>query len=94
MANCLTNSDIFQNDEVNRDELIKALETQTEDNAWRSIHSEVVDKCITILQSDLKNIQPSKSGRRCNRAAVMMMICLNGQYFVKCPETNFQNDGE
>ncbi|XP_037050433.1 uncharacterized protein LOC119084526 [Bradysia coprophila] len=94
MANCLTNNEIFQNDEINRDELIKALESQSEDSAWASIHSDAVDKCIEVLQSDFKNIQPSKSGRRCNRASVLMMICLNGQYVVKCPETNFQNDDE
>lgn len=94
MANCLTKNDIFQNDEINRDELIKALESQSEDNSWASIHSVAVDKCIELLKSDFKNIQPSKSGRQCNRAAVLMMICLNNQYLAECPKTNFQNDGK
>lgn len=93
MANCLSTGDIFQNDEINRDELIKVLETQTEDSAWTSIHSAAVDKCIDVLQPDLKNIQSNtKAKHRCNRVAVLMLLCLNGQYFAMCPETHFQND--
>ncbi len=92
LANCFSGNDIFQNDEINRDELVKALESQTEDDAWTSIHSEAVDKCIEVLKSDLKTIKDSKPGRQCNRVAVMMMICLNGQYFARCPATHFQSD--
>lgn len=92
MANCFSTNNIFENDEINREELIKVLETQTEDSAWTPIHLKAVDECIKILQPDLKNIQAAKEGHRCNRVAVLMMICLNGQYFARCPETHFQND--
>lgn len=92
LANCFSSSDIFQNDEINRDELIKVLESQTEDEAWTPIHSDAVDKCLEVLQPDLKDIQSAKAPRRCNRVAVLMLLCLNGQYFARCPETHFQND--
>ncbi|KAG4069781.1 hypothetical protein HA402_003222 [Bradysia odoriphaga] len=95
LATCLSSDDIFKNDKINRDELIKALETQTEDKAWTSIHADAVDKCIEVLKPDLKEIEAdSTAGRKCNRVAVLTMICLNGQYFVRCPETHFQNDNQ
>lgn len=88
----MSTTDIFQNDEINRDELIKVLETQTEDSAWTPIHSAAVDKCLEVLKPDLKIIQDNKKEHKCNRVAVLMLICLNGQYFAKCPETHFQNE--
>lgn len=92
LANCFSPNDIFQNDEINRDELIKVLESQTDDSAWTPIHSAAVDKCIEVLQRDLKNIQSVKEAHQCNRVAVLMLLCLNGQYFARCPDTHFQND--
>lgn len=68
------------------------LETQTEDSAWTPIHSAAVDKCVEVLKPDLKNIQEGKRGHKCNRVAVLMLICLNGQYFAMCPEKHFQNE--
>ncbi|KAJ6632792.1 4-coumarate-CoA ligase 1 [Pseudolycoriella hygida] len=95
LANCFSTNDIFQNDEINRDELVKVLEAHTEDSAWQSIHSVAVDRCIEVLKPDLKNIQNSRKGaHRCNRVAVLMLVCLNGQYFAKCPETHFQTDND
>lgn len=93
LASCLSSNEIFKNGEINRDELVKALEAQTEDKAWTSIHADAVDKCIEVLKPDLKEIETdSNAGGKCNRVAVLTMICLNGQYFARCPDTHLQND--
>lgn len=94
LAKCVSNNDLFKNDAINRDELIKALEDQTEDKVWTSIHTDAVDRCIEVLKFDLEEIKADSNAEgQCNRVAIPTLLCLNGQYFVRCPVSHFQNDG-
>lgn len=74
--------------------MVKVLESETDDSDWLPVHSIAVDKCIEVLKPEFEKMENTKWVKKCNRMAVRMMLCLNGQYFVNCPETHFQNDSK
>lgn len=93
-ANCFYDKNIFTKDGISKDELIEALKSQTEDEAWLEAHSKAVDTCMSVLEPDFQNTEDTKWVKKCNRLAVKMLICLNGQYLFNCPDTYFQKDGK
>lgn len=95
MVNCFSNNNIFTNDDIDGDELKKELETFTDGiTDWISIHSDAVDQCIAVLKPDFEDIKNTKWVQKCNRIPVRMLLCLNDQYFAKCPDKYFQNDSK